>query len=174
MSDKTILRIIYGVSAIVLIVVVILFNLPKAETIPEFVKYLPKLNAIINGTCTLLLLSSLYCIKRKKINAHKTLNGITFFLSLLFLISYIAFHAFGVETKFPAGNSLRPVYLSVLISHILSAVVVMPLVLFSFYRGLQGEVELHRKIVRWSFPIWLYVTFTGVVVYLMISPYYNF
>lgn len=174
MNDKAILRIIYGVSAFVLVVVVVLFNLPKAEVIPEFIKVLPKLNAIINGTCTLLLLTSLYFIKRKNISVHKKLNSITFFLSLLFFLSYITFHAFGVETKFPADNPIRPLYLFILLTHILSAVVVLPLVLLSFYRGLKGEVEKHKKIARWSFPIWLYVTFTGVVVYLMIAPYYSF
>jgi putative membrane protein len=78
------------------------------------------------------------------------------------------------ETSFPANNPLRPVYLVILISHIILAAVVLPLILISFHRGLKMQVEKHKKIVRWSFPIWLYVTITGVIVYLMISPYYSF
>jgi putative membrane protein len=95
-------------------------------------------------------------------------------LSSLFLISYVIFHAFGVETRFPADNPLRPYYLTILISHIILAAVVLPMVLLSFYRGLTGQIEAHKRITRWSMPIWLYVTTTGVVVYLMISPYYPF
>jgi len=79
-----------------------------------------------------------------------------------------------VETKFPADNPLRPVYLFILISHIILAAFVMPLVLISFYLGLTMQVKRHRKLTRWSFPIWLYVAVTGVVVYLLISPYYRF
>jgi putative membrane protein len=78
------------------------------------------------------------------------------------------------ETSFPAGNSLRPLYLVILVSHIVLAALVLPLILLSFHKGLQNQVEKHKKLVRWAFPIWLYVTVTGVIVYLMISPYYPF
>ncbi|MBN8703387.1 MAG: DUF420 domain-containing protein [Bacteroidetes bacterium] len=174
MNDKKALRLIYIVSVAVFALVVILFNMPKAEAMPEFVKILPMLNAFINGTCAILLLTSLYFIKKKNIEMHKRLNIATFILSTLFLLSYVTFHAFGVETKFPTDNPLRPVYLFILLTHILLAAIVLPLVLISFYRGLKGDVVAHRKIVRFSFPIWLYVTVTGVIVYIMISPYYQF
>ena len=174
MNDKTIFKIIIALSVVVFAVVVVLYNLPKAETIPGFVKYLPALNACINGACTVLLLISYYCIRNKKVTLHKKLNIITFVLSALFLMSYILFHSFGIETKFPADNPLRPVYLFILLTHILLAAIVLPLVLISFYFGLTGQFAKHRKTTRWSFPIWLYVTSTGVIVYLMISPYYNF
>lgn len=173
-SEKKTLNLIYLTSGVVFLVVVILFMLPKSEEIPAFVKYLPLLNAFINGTCALLLMVSLYCILNKKIAAHKKLNITAFVLSALFLVSYILFHSFGVETKFPADNPLRSVYLVILLSHILLAAIVLPLVLVSFYLGLTNQVTRHRKLTRWSFPIWLYVTVTGVVVYLMISPYYQF
>jgi putative membrane protein len=84
------------------------------------------------------------------------------------------FHLFTEETKYPSGHPMRYLYYFILISHILLAAIVLPLVLISFYRGLNMQVDKHKKIVRWSFPIWLYVTVSGVVVYLMISPYYNF
>jgi putative membrane protein len=92
----------------------------------------------------------------------------------LFLVSYVAYHWMADETKFPLDNPLRPVYLTILISHIILAAVVLPLVLISFWYGLNNKVEQHRKMTRFSFPIWLYVTTTGVIVYFMISPYYPF
>ncbi len=174
MTEKKTLNLIYLTSGIVFLVVVILFMLPKSEEIPSFVRYLPLLNAFLNGTCAVLLVVSLYCILNKRIAIHKKLNITAFALSSLFLISYILFHSFGVETKFPADNPLRALYLIILISHILLAAIVLPLVLISFYFGLTNQNAKHRKITRWSFPIWLYVTVTGVVVYLMISPYYQF
>jgi putative membrane protein len=175
MSDKFVSRLVTVISVVVFVAVVILNKkiLPVPEVIPDFVYKLPKLNALINGTCSLLLLLSLYMIKEKNIEAHKKLNIITFFLSALFLVSYITYHWMAQETTFPVDNPLRPIYLVILISHIVLAAIVLPLVLLSFHKGLQMQVEKHRKLVRWSYPIWLYVTVTGVVVYLMISPYYS-
>lgn len=174
MSDKKILRVIYILSAVVFTAVVVLYTLPKQQNIPAFVKYLPTLNALLNGTCSLLLMASFYQIKRKDYVLHRRLNITAFVLSSVFLISYVLFHSFGIETKYPSDHPLRPLYLFILLSHIVLAAIVLPLVLISFYRGLNNQTELHKKITRWSFPIWLYVTISGVVVYLMISPYYNF
>jgi putative membrane protein len=175
-QDKFYFRLVLSVSIFVFAVVLILNRkiLPRPEIVPSFAYFLPKINALINGTCSILLLVSLYFIKRKNIAAHKTTNIITFILSSLFLVSYILFHYLADETKFPAENPLRPVYLIILVSHIVLAAGALPLILLSFYHGLQLNVERHKKLVRWTFPIWLYVTVTGVVVYLMISPYYNF
>lgn len=174
MSDKNIFRLIMVLSVVVFGVVVVLYNLPKAESMPEWVKALPMLNALLNGTCSVLLLASLYFIRNKQVNIHKKLNITTFVLSALFLVSYIIFHSFGVETKYPADAPMRMVYLFILITHIILAAVVLPLVLITFYYGLTKKYRQHRRIARWTFPIWLYVTVTGVVVYLMISPYYQF
>jgi putative membrane protein len=186
--DKFYLRLIATISVIVFLLVVVLSQLPKATEIPSYVKYLPVLNAFLNGTCTVILLVSFYFIRRKKVWIHKRLNITAMILSTIFLLSYVLFHSFGVETRFGdldhngvvdetekalAGN-MRLVYFGVLITHIILAAIVLPLVLLSLYRGLTNQVQLHRKIVRWSFPVWLYVTISGVVVYLMISPYYNF
>lgn len=174
MNDKTVFRIILALSVVVFGAIVILYSLPKQDFIPDWAKQLPLLNATINGTCSLLLISSLWCIKNKKIDWHKRLNLTTFMLSSLFLVSYIIFHSYGVETRFPTDNPLRPFYLVILVTHILLAAVVLPLVLVSFYFGLTGKVDKHRKVSKFTFPIWLYVTVTGVVVYMMISPYYQF
>lgn len=175
MNDKLTFRIVLGVSIFVFIAVVILNRkiLPVPETIPDFVYALPTLNALINGTCSILLLVSLYFIKQKNIAAHKKANITAFILSSLFLVSYIIYHWLAKETAYPQDNPMRPVYLTILISHIMLAALVLPMVLMSFYYGLNMQVEKHKKLVRFAYPIWLYVTITGVVVYLMISPYYQ-
>lgn len=175
MNDKFVGRLVTVISVVVFVAVVILNKkiLPVPEVIPDFVYKLPKLNAMINATCSLLLLLSLYMIKQNNIEVHKKLNIITFFLSASFLVSYITYHWMAPETIFPLDNPWRPLYLTILLSHIVLAAVVLPLVLLSFHRGLQMQTEKHKKLVRWSFPIWLYVTVTGVIVYLMISPYYS-
>lgn len=190
MSDKLILRLITGTSVVVFVLVLILNRkiIPVTIPTPPFIYIFPKLNAIINGTCTVLLLLSLYFIKQKNIKVHKVLNIVTFSLSALFLISYVIFHYFAPETKFGDLNGdrilsesekaivgdLRYVYYFILSTHIVLAAAVLPLILLSFFRGLKMQVEKHKKLVRWSYPVWLYVTSSGVIVYLMIAPYYNF
>lgn len=173
-KDRNYLILIFGVSVIVFLAVVILSQLPQAEIIPSFVTWLPALNATINATCSILLITSFIAIKNKKVRLHKRLNISAFILSSVFLLSYVTFHSYGIETKFPADNPLRPLYLTILISHIILAAGVLPLILIAFYRGLNYQNEKHRKIARWALPLWLYVTISGVVVYLMISPYYSF
>ncbi len=179
MNDKLIFRLIAGVSVFVFLVVVILQSrlitvFPDKSLIPAWVFSLPKLNAIINGTCSVLLVMSLYFIKLKDIATHKKINILTFILSSLFLVSYIIFHATGIKTTYGGVGFIRNVYYFILITHIVLAAVVLPLVFMSFHRGLQMQVAKHKKLVRWAYPIWLYVTVTGVIVYCMISPYYSF
>jgi putative membrane protein len=175
-QDKFYFRLVLGVSIFVFATVLILNRkiLPRPEIVPSFAYFLPKINALINGTCSILLLISLYFIKRKNIAAHKTTNIITFVLSSVFLVLYIIYHYLADHTTFPIDNPLLNVYLLILYSHIILAVVVLPLILLSFYYGLKMNVAKHKKLVRWTYPIWLYVTVTGVIVYLMISPYYTF
>lgn len=191
MTDKFIFRFVAVVTVFVILVVIVLNRhlIPGPAVPPSFTPYLPMLNAILNGTCTVLLLTSLYFIKQGNITVHKRLNILTFCLSSLFLVSYILFHyLMRTDTIYGDVNrdgkvlgqelvdygTLRTIYLSILIPHIVLAAGVLPLILLSFYRGLQMQVEKHRKLVRWAFPIWLYVTASGVVVYLMIKPFYHF
>lgn len=190
MSDKLIFRIVMTISIFVFVVVILLNRkvIPIKIATPSFVYLFPKFNAIINGTCTILLLVSLYFIKNKNIVAHKKINILTFLLSSLFLVLYIVYHYFSPETMYgdldhdgilssyenSLTGKLKYVYYVILTSHIILAAVVLPLILLSFQLGLQMQVEKHRKLVRYSFPIWLYVTITGVLVYIMISPYYPF
>jgi putative membrane protein len=172
--DRFYKRVIWIFSIVIFLVILILSRLPRSSEIPEWVPFLPTLNAFLNGSTFITLLFSYYFIRKKKISTHRKLNLLASALSVLFLVSYVLFHSFGVETKFPIENPLRPLYLIILSTHIILAAIVMPLVLLSLYRGLTMQVVSHRKITRWSFPIWLYVTLSGVIVYLMISPYYKF
>ncbi len=176
MNDKFIFRFVTGISIFVFLVVVILNRkvIPVTINTPSFVYFLPKLNAIINGLCSVLLVISFLQIRKKNIAAHKKLNIATFILSSIFLISYILFHYFVKETTYGGEGLIKYVYYVILITHIILAAAVLPLILLSFHRGLQMQVEKHRKLVKFAFPIWLYVTITGVIVYLMIAPYYTF
>lgn len=179
MSNKRISTLITVLCIVVIAVVVILqLNIieffPDKSAIPSWVFLLPGLNALINGICSILLLLSLYFIRRKDISTHKKLNITTFVLSSLFLLSYIIFHSTGIKTTYGGEGPIRIFYYFILLTHIVLAAIVLPLVLFSFQKGLQMQVEKHRRLVRWSYPIWLYVTVSGVIVYLMISPYYTF
>jgi putative membrane protein len=189
-SESAVKRIIYGATAIICLAIMVLNQkwIPHPTPIPSFVYKLPGLNALLNGSCSILLIISYAAIRQKKIDLHKRLNITAFILSSLFLISYVTAHFFIPDTRYgdinhdgilspdesSAVRSVKPVYLVILLTHILLAVAVLPMVLLSFYYGLTDQRQRHRKLTRFSFPIWLYVTITGVVVYLMISPYYNF
>jgi putative membrane protein len=131
MTDKTILRLVTAISIFVFAVVVILNRklIPVTIPTPSFVYFLPKLNAIINGTCSVLLLVSLYLIKNKNVSMHKRLNILTFVLSSVFLVSYILFHYFVKETTFGGTGTISTFYYTILVSHIILAAAVLPLVL---------------------------------------------
>jgi len=191
MTDKFIFRFVAVVTVVVILVVIVLNRhiIPGPAVAPAFTPYLPMLNAFINGTCTVLLLLSLYYIKQGNIAVHKRLNILTFCLSAIFLVSYILFHylmqrdtIYGdingdgkvLDNEVTEYGTLRYIYLAILTPHIILAAGVLPLILLSFHRGLQMQVEKHKKLVRWAFPIWLFVTISGVVVYLMIKPFYHF
>ncbi|MBP6430463.1 MAG: DUF420 domain-containing protein [Ferruginibacter sp.] len=145
------------------------------------------INAIINATVALLLIAGLITIKQKKYKAHKSIMMFAMLLSVLFLVSYICHHLFAGETAYGetdgvkglsemeliVAGGIRKVYLLVLLTHIPLAGLVLPFILFAAYRALTGEYEQHKKIVRYVWPAWFYVAITGVVVYLMISPYYK-
>jgi len=157
-NERLIFRTVFGISIFVFITVVLLNRklIPAPKELPSWTYLLPKLNFI----------------RRKRIQIHKGLNITTFILSSIFLISYILFHWMAGDTHYPVDAPARGLYFFILITHILCAALVLPLILLSFYRGLKMQVMQHKKLVRFAFPIWLYVTITGVVVYLMISPYY--
>jgi len=189
-NDKTVFKLVLAVSALICVVVVVLNQklIPVPDSFPQFIYKLPLLNAFLNGSCSVLLVASLLAIKKRNIELHKKLNLTAFLLSSLFLISYVTAHYFIPDTKFgdvnhngvleqlelTAVSGIRPIYLVILLSHIFLAVIVLPMILLSFYYALKDDRVKHKKITRFSYPIWLYVTVTGVVVYALISPYYNY
>jgi putative membrane protein len=132
-------------------------------------RFLPALNALLNGLCTAALLIGFYFIRQKNIVAHRRSMMTAFVFSALFLVSYITNHALHGETHFPGHGTVRTAYLSILISHVLLSVVALPMVLITFFFSLTGRFRQHRAIARFTFPIWLYVSVTGVVVYAMLA-----
>jgi len=133
---------------------------------------LPLLNAIFNGIAFVLLLVALIMIKKKNIRAHRRFIYAAFAFTILFLISYLTYHAMAGSTSFGGDGMVKFIYYFILITHIILATALLPLSLITLGKGLNMEVAKHRKIARWTMPIWLYVSLTGVIVYLMISPYY--
>tara|TARA_B110000285_G_scaffold81518_1_gene93978 strand:+ start:729 stop:1271 length:543 start_codon:yes stop_codon:yes gene_type:complete len=175
-SDKTFFRIAMTISIVVFLLVVLLNKrvLSPPDTFPAFIYKLPLLHAIINGTCAVLLIFSLRAIKAGKVDLHKKINLSTFGLSAVFLISYVTYHFFVPETSYGGDGILKTFYYFILLTHIPLAAAVLPLILLSFWYALTGKIDKHKKIVRFTYPIWLYVAVTGVIVYLMISPFYQF
>lgn len=168
--------------------VALLFVLPKPDLHPGFdIRILPLFHAILNTATAVLLLASLYFIKNKYVKAHKTANLIAVVLSAIFLLSYVTYHALAPETRFgdidhngvldaaekAALGGIRYFYYFLLLTHILLAGIIVPLVLFTLLRGFQNDIPRHRKIARITWPLWFYVAVTGVIVYIMISPYYH-
>ena len=130
-------------------------------------------NAIINSIIAVLLIAALIAVKNKNYALHKKLMLAALVLSIVFLVSYIAHHLLAGETKFGGTGTVKIIYLIILFSHIFLAAVILPFILFTAYRALTGEFEMHKKSAKITWPLWLYVAITGPVVYLMISPYYQ-
>ncbi len=178
--------IIILVSIIVPSLVAVLFFTTDSNSSAAWVHSLPLVNATLNGSTAIILVLAVYLIKQGNELAHKRLMGIAFVLGVLFMASYVTYHASVPSTKFGDANgdglvdtaelleigSMRVVYLGVLLSHILMAVVALPLILLAFNYGLKNDRVKHKKYVRFTFPVWLYVAVTGVLVYALISPYY--
>ena len=134
--------------------------------------FLPPIYATINGVTAVLLIAAVVAIKNKKRKLHQALMSTSIACSLLFLVLYVAYHMTTDSTKFGGEGLLRYVYFFILLSHIALSITVIPLVLFSYVRAIGGDFVGHKKLTRFTFPLWLYVAITGVIVYLMISPYY--
>jgi putative membrane protein len=133
--------------------------------------FLPALNALLNGSCAIALCAGLYFIKQRNREAHRTSMLTAFALSSVFLVSYIANHALHGDTIFPGLGPVRTLYLSILASHVILSIVALPMVLTTFFFALTGRFAMHRRIARLTFPIWLYVSVTGVVVFLFLKAY---
>jgi putative membrane protein len=133
--------------------------------------FLPALNALLNGLCAIALCVGLYFIKQHHKEAHRTSMLLAFAFSCVFLVSYIVNHALHGDTLFPGHGAVRALYLSILASHVILSIVALPMVLTTFFFSLTGRFAMHRRIARWTFPIWLYVSITGVVVFVFLRAY---
>ncbi len=169
-SAKTAFRIIMGVSlAALLFLVWLIYWKEGAETSYSWVPYLPALNAAFNSLSTVFLLFGLNEIRKRNFNRHMKFMTAAFIASAMFLTSYVIYHHFQGDTKFMTEGFISYVYFTILITHIALSVFVVPLVLSSFYLALTGKFQKHRKVSRWTFPIWLYVSITGVVIFFMLK-----
>lgn len=156
------------------LVVAILLNprIPKID-LGDWTKMLPHLNGLINSLTSISLLAGFYFIKQKNISAHRLMMTVSFCLGAVFLVSYVLYHLSNESTPFGGEGIIRPIYYFLLISHITLSIGVVWFVLRAIYFAMSNQIDLHKKAVKWAFPIWLYVSITGVIVYLMIAPYYN-
>jgi putative membrane protein len=141
---------------------------PASDAGSTRLAFLPALNAVLNGLSATALLIGFTFIRARRIAAHRASMMTAFGFSTLFLVSYILHHALHGDVRYPAHAALRSVYLPLLASHIVLAVIALPMVLVTFFFSLTGRIPQHRKIARWTFPLWLYVSVTGVITYVML------
>ena len=186
-NDKKAKQLIWVFSAVVFTAVVLLSNFKLNVHLGFNVHIFAQINAFINTAIAVLLVAALMAVKNKKYTLHKNLMLAALVLSVIFLVSYIAHHLLAGEAKFGDINhdgilsadeqlqagSLRILYLVILFSHIFLAAVILPFILFTAYRGLIADFAAHKKMARYTWPLWFYVAVTGPIIYLMISPYYS-
>jgi putative membrane protein len=171
---KRVAWVIGGVSLAVVSTVVLLLLAPQ-ETVPQIgaltrsdVAWLPHLNAALNGGSVILLSAGYFFIRRQQVNRHGLCMLAAFTLSTLFLLSYVVYHATAGSTHFSGPDWLRPIYFTILTSHVVLATLVLPLALTTLYRVRQRAFTRHRRVARWTLPIWVCVSASGVVVYLLL------
>ncbi len=172
-NDKKARILIFAVSFIVFAAVVALGKYKIPMTGKFDVHIFARINAIINTIVSVLLLMGLIAVKSKKFILHKRIMLSAIVLSVLFLVSYICHHLMAGDTKFGGAGAIRYLYFFILITHILLAAIILPFILFTAYRALTAEFPRHRALARITWPVWFYVSVSGVLVYLFISPYYS-
>ncbi|ANS73686.1 hypothetical protein AWM70_03115 [Paenibacillus yonginensis] len=174
-SSRNFTGLIITVSIVANIIILLLFFSPLGyQGAVDFdITIFPRLNAIFNSFTFIFLIAALVAIMKKNIRVHKVFILLAFTTTLLFLVSYLTFHYISPDTaKYGGEGIIRPIYFFILITHSFLAAIVVPLALFALVWGWTMQVAKHKKIVRWTMPIWLYVSLTGVIVYLMMAPYY--
>lgn len=172
--DQKFSKFIVVVSILIPVVVAILFNLKLKDLGVEVepLSFLPPIYATTNGITAIVLIAAVIAIKKGNRKLHERLMTTAIALSVAFLVMYVAYHMTSDSTKFGGEGAIRTVYFLILITHIFLSIVIIPLVLITYVRALASKFDKHKKIAKITFPIWLYVAVTGVIVYLMISPYY--
>lgn len=151
------------------LIVAVLFGVKIDATLPIF---LPPIYASINAITAIVLIIAVWAVKNGKVSLHEKLMKTAIVFSVIFLVLYVAYHMTSNSTKFGGEGAIKYIYYFILLTHILLSIAVIPFVLITFVRGITNNIELHKKIAKFTFPLWLYVAVTGVLVYLMISPYY--
>ncbi|MFD2037083.1 DUF420 domain-containing protein [Belliella marina] len=174
-EDRGIIKWVTVIAIAVPVVVAVLLFMPnKIDLASEWVYFLPHLNAVINTAASVALILGLVFIKKGNIQLHRASMTTAFGLGAIFLVSYVIYHAAAESTSFGGEGLVKSVYYFILITHIILAAIALFPILLAYYFGYTDQREKHKKIVRFAYPIWLYVTVSGVLVYLMISPYYTF
>src|SRR5690625_4414640 len=172
-KSKNYTPIVIPLTIVINLLIVLLFFLPKQDRdIPFDLTLLPRLNAIFNSFTFIFLLAALFFVLRKNITMHRNFIFAAFTTTALFLVTYLTYHYLAPSTSYGGEGILKTMYYIILISHISLAPIVVALALFSLVWGLTGNIMKHRKIARWTMPIWLYVSLSGVLVFVLISPYY--
>lgn len=166
-------KVIIAAGVVLAAAVAIIYIAPKWDLRGTILDYLPALNAGINGTVTLSLILAYMYIRKGNRFVHQRFMTMSVYLSVLFLLSYVTYHVTHETTNFGGEGLMKYIYYFILLSHILLAMVVAPMVLLTYVRAMNSEFDRHRKLARITFPLWLYVSITGVLVYLLISPYYS-
>ncbi|MBZ0098257.1 MAG: DUF420 domain-containing protein [Taibaiella sp.] len=172
-NDKQARLLIFIVSFVVFAAVAVLSRVKLQVDLGFDIHVFALINAIINSAVSILLVLALVAVKSKNFVLHKRLMLTAILLSVLFLVSYIAHHLLAGDTVYGGKGNIRYFYYFILITHIFLAAIILPFILFTAYRSLTGEYARHKKLARYTWPLWLYVSVTGVLVYLMISPYYS-
>lgn len=158
-------------SVIVLGVVVAMRSF-HIETGIDF-SFLPPFHATVNALAAVALMFSFYFIKNKNVEAHKKANFLALGLSIIFLLSYVVYHTTTEATRFGGEGTIKIIYLFLLATHVILAALILPFILFTFIRAYTGQIERHRRMAKWVYPLWLYVAITGPICYLMLRPYYS-
>lgn len=170
LDDKKYNKLIVALSVLIPIVVAILFGIKIPNVEP--LTFLPPIYASINGLTACVLIVAVFQIKKGNRAAHEKLMKFAIILSVSFLVMYVAYHMTSDSTKYGGEGTIKYIYYFILLTHILLSIIVIPFVLITYVRAITNHIEKHKKIARITFPLWLYVAITGVVVYIMISPYY--
>ena len=172
-KDKNANRLINVVSVAIPVVVALILGIRQKFDLGAWTTYLPHINGVINSLTSVLLVVGYYFIRQKNVVAHRRTMTAAFMLGAFFLVGYVLYHISNESTSFGGQGWVRPVYYFLLISHIALSVVVLWFVLRAVYFALTKQFVQHKQMTRWALPIWLYVSTTGVIVYLMIKPYYT-
>ncbi len=172
-EEKNVKLVILLISVVVAVLVALLnWVLPKPESIPSFTHFQPLLHAVLNGSVAIFLALGLFFIKNGKKDKHQKVMFLSFIFSALFLVSYVVYHSLAPETRYGGDGLDKTFYLILLATHIIISALIMPFILMTFYYAWTNKFEKHKKLARKVWPFWFYVAVSGVIIYMMIAPYY--